>query len=109
MRVLRECPTAQSVWQALRVPTSWRASFHIPIKEWIQTNCEGYEVHDHNVPWSIVFSYTIWLLWKRRNRVAFEGGQHNGLILYKLSSKRNRVLCPAASKKSSGRSPQTEL
>lgn len=53
--ILGEWPSAISFWNELGIPISKKASFSISIEEWIRANCQAYEIHASNTPWSIMF------------------------------------------------------
>ena len=40
--------------------------------DWLHDNCHSTRIHHSNVPWSVIFPFAIWNLWKHRNKVVFD-------------------------------------
>lgn len=55
-------------------PISKRATFNLPLEEWIRLNCMAHEQHELSIPWKIIFPHALWFLWRQRNNIAFDGG-----------------------------------
>ena len=70
--LLKECVVAKNFWFKLRVPHDMVSSFAgLDWLEWLKVNCQSKILHFSSVPWSYVFSFAIWNLWKHRNSVVF--------------------------------------
>lgn len=52
---LLRCPKAISLWETMGIPISKRASFNLPILNWIRLNSESYRKHPLNIPWAVIF------------------------------------------------------
>ncbi|PKI49502.1 hypothetical protein CRG98_030119 [Punica granatum] len=83
LHVLWECTTAKNLLSSLEIPPSKKGTFVLLIDEWLELNCEAYELHSLSIPWKIVFSCALWPLWKRRNKCIFEGYQPNTTLLHR--------------------------
>ena len=74
---------------------------------WLRVNCQSKVSHFSLVPWSYIFTFAIWNLWKQRNGMVFNNSTLNvnlhrvsknqALEFYygvgKLKSQRNKVVC----------------
>ncbi|KAH9649197.1 putative ribonuclease H protein [Citrus sinensis] len=72
LRVLRDCPMAQRIWNHF-VLRSFQVDFYSkPLKEWIIYNIQSKEQYEWNLDWSCIFGFTIWRLWYWRNKFQFD-------------------------------------
>lgn len=69
--VLRDCSDAIRVWRRVGIPLSKKATFSLPIYDWLRTNSCSYESVHMNLKWSVVFLQAIWLIWTIRNAKIF--------------------------------------
>lgn len=75
--LLRECPKAKEIWHTTRESKWLEAYERQPMDQWLQLNPESQEKTSYNIPWGIVFLYTIWEIWKARNNVVFRQEEGN--------------------------------
>lgn len=68
--ILRHCNLAKEVWANLLSPQQASTFFGLPLRTWISSNIEpgGSNPKD----WPLVFTTTVWWLWKWRNHRCFE-------------------------------------
>ena len=79
--LLKECVVAKDFWFKLRVPHDMVSSFaDLDLLEWLKVNCQSKTLHYSSMPWSYVFSFTIWNLWKHRNGMVFNNSIVNGSL-----------------------------
>ena len=68
---LRDCVTSKQTWERLGINPS-NAFYEGNLIPWLETNCKDNSCRlGEQPPWKILFSFTIWLLWKQRNDVVF--------------------------------------
>ena len=49
------------------------ASFRLDLWQWLKENyLSKLDILFNGIPWKTLFTFTIWALWKHRNRVVFE-------------------------------------
>ena len=83
IHLLRECPFAKQIWRKVGIPTTMEASFNLEMHQWLKTNClSSHDILSNGVPWKILFTFTMWNLWKHRNRVVFENSILNPRLHY---------------------------
>lgn len=63
LHVLRDCEFAREFWGKWDTPTSF---FNSDLKDWLRLNLHS-KKHVDNLPWTCLFSFCVWGLWKRRN------------------------------------------
>ena len=72
IHALRDCSLVKSLWQQLGTHCLYSSFFSQGIKDWLTTN--GNLKSSQNavcIPWNVLFSFGIWLIWKQRNQVVF--------------------------------------
>ena len=70
--LLIECVVAKEFWHKLMVPPEMVSSFvDMDLFCWLKANCQSKVFHSSSVPWTFVFSFAIWNLWKHRNGMVF--------------------------------------
>ena len=81
--LLKKCPFATEFWRKIGVPASLTSSFTLDWLTWLKKNslCNA-QIQSHGIPWRSLFPFTVWGLWKHRNRVVFENTTLN-LSLHK--------------------------
>uniref|UniRef100_A0A7N2MK81 Reverse transcriptase zinc-binding domain-containing protein n=1 Tax=Quercus lobata TaxID=97700 RepID=A0A7N2MK81_QUELO len=102
---LRDCGTSKQIWERLGVRQN--SNFYEGnLVQWLEYNCKNNTCRlGEQPPWTIIFPFAIWLLWKHRNATIFRNlhaqpnvhkdalfraleFQHCGLNNKKLGSKR---------------------
>lgn len=79
--LLKECTYAQEFWHKISVPPATVNSFtNTKVNSWLRDNCHNKAAHQSSVPWSYVFSFVIWDLWKYRNKVVFDNTTQNPIL-----------------------------
>ncbi|OMO95833.1 putative ribonuclease H protein [Corchorus olitorius] len=68
---LRNYKQAASVWRALKPPDAVHQSFQQSLSEWFKGNAKYTKPAQHTIPWNIIFSFTIWEIWKLRIAFCF--------------------------------------
>ena len=112
--LLRDCMVAKDFWYNLKVPPEMVSSFvDMDLFYWLRVNCQSKVSHSSLVPWSYVFTFAIWNLWKHRNGMVFNNtvlnvnlhrvSKYQALEFYycvgKLKSQRSKVVCNVSWKK----------
>ena len=72
IHALKDCSLVKSLWQQLGTHFLYSSFFSQGIKDWITTN--GSLKSSQNavgIPWNVLFSFGIWLIWKQWNQVVF--------------------------------------
>ena len=83
IHLLRECPYAMQIWRKVGIPTMMEASYNLEMFQWLKANClSSHDILSNGVPWKILFSFTVWNLWKHRNKVVFENSILNPRLHY---------------------------
>lgn len=71
--MFRECPFAITFWNKLRTPPTLSYSNNFDLLEWLKVNCLcDPHIKINGAPWSPLFPFAIWEIWKHRNRVVFK-------------------------------------
>ena len=70
--LLRECQFALYFWSKFRAPNANLSSQSQSLGEWLYDNCHSNRVHHNSIPWSMIFPFAVWFLWKHRNKVVFD-------------------------------------
>ena len=112
--LLRDCMVAKDFWYNLKVPFVIVSSFvDMDLFCWLRVNSQSKVSHPYLMPWSYVFTFAIWNLWKHRNEMVFNNIALNvnlhrfstsqALEFYysvgKLKSQRSMVVCNVSWKK----------
>nr|GMD68100.1 LINE-type retrotransposon LIb DNA [Ipomoea batatas] len=69
--ILMHCDVARTCWRKTHTPTSFTLRAASSFIQWLKLNCSSTEMMN-DVPWSLIFTYTCWELWKARNKRIFE-------------------------------------
>ena len=78
IHLFRECPYAMHIWKKVGIPTMMEASYNFEMLQWLKANClSSHDILSNSMPWKILFAFTVWNLWKHRNRVVFENSVLN--------------------------------
>ena len=72
VHLLRDCEVSRDLWYRLGVPASHINSFNEDYETWLKINCLSTIRHNTYIPWSTLFVFAVWCLWKNRNKVVFE-------------------------------------
>ena len=70
--LLRECVFARQFWLKIRSPNITSPLQNQSLGDCLHDNCHSKRIHHSNVPWSAIFPFAIWNLWKHYNRVVFD-------------------------------------
>ena len=112
--LLKECVVAKEFWYKLKVPPEMVSSFvDMDLFCWLKVNCQSKVFHSSAVPWTFVFSFVIWNLWKHRNGMVFNNNILNENLhgvsksqvleyyycLGKIRSQKSKVVCNISWKK----------
>ena len=73
---LRDCISAQSFWNSFPPPFRENVFYGTNLKDWLRLNCLNQRPSYMGIPWGIIFSFGVWSLWLHRNKVVFEGENH---------------------------------
>ena len=64
-------------------PNHEEASYNLEMLQWLKANClSSHDILSNGVPWKILFAFTVWNLWKHRNKVVFENSVLNPRLHY---------------------------
>ncbi|KAK9988172.1 hypothetical protein SO802_028411 [Lithocarpus litseifolius] len=78
LHALRDCKVVKYIWNQLGENLVSRSFFSSNLKEWLEENGTKQQViGGHAIPWSIMFLFAIWLIWKHRNQVVFNEQRPN--------------------------------
>lgn len=77
IHLLRDCELARKYWSCVEVPPAHVHTFSGSLEEWLQANSVSLVKHKSDMPWSTVFLFTIWAIWKNRNKIVFENSIPN--------------------------------
>ncbi|KAF3968809.1 hypothetical protein CMV_007350 [Castanea mollissima] len=77
--LLRDFMVAKDFWYNIKVPPEMVSSFvDMDLIYWLRVNCHSKVYHHSLMPWSYVFTFAIWNLWKQRNGMVFNNTALNG-------------------------------
>ena len=75
---LRDCSVVKSVWIQLGSHYLNPYFFSQGTREWLISNSNLKSSQNAaGIPWNILFSYAIWMIWKQRNRACFSNKKAN--------------------------------
>ena len=71
--MLKDCPFALNLWEWIGIPQPLTSTFQLDLLEWLKRNflCNN-QFQINGIPWSTLFLFIVWELWKHRNEVAFD-------------------------------------
>ncbi|KAK9948691.1 hypothetical protein M0R45_004256 [Rubus argutus] len=72
VHLLRDCPHAQLVWNAVNVPQSMQQTFNLDWNGWISANTLQANCKWHSFVWKDFFIFICWFIWKWRNKGVFD-------------------------------------
>ncbi|KAE8692285.1 hypothetical protein F3Y22_tig00110847pilonHSYRG00221 [Hibiscus syriacus] len=73
--ILRRCPLAMSVWNAMIPPTVLNQFMNLGLHEWMIRNLAGSSLFGRGTEnWGTLFAYILWRLWLVRNSFIFNKG-----------------------------------
>ena len=103
--LLRECQFALYFWSRLRAPNTNLSSQSQNLADWLYDNCQCNRMHYSSIPWSMIFPFAVWFLWKHRNKVVFDNIPLNmNLHNFCLSQALDFFFCVGKARKVSQRS-----
>ena len=78
LHALRDCSLVKSLWHQLGIHCLYSSFFSQGIREWLITN-GGLKSSQNavGIPWNVLFSFNLWLIWKQRNQVVFNSENVN--------------------------------
>lgn len=72
MHALRDCDVVKLIWVQLGVRDVDNRFFERGIQEWLKVNgTNKHTMGQFHIPWSCLFLFAIWLIWKCRNHTVF--------------------------------------
>ncbi|XP_048496063.1 uncharacterized protein LOC125495441 [Beta vulgaris subsp. vulgaris] len=80
LHILRDCPRADSIWNKINKP-NWPLNQNLYI--WIEENLKLSTFRFGKIPWNVLFSFTVWEIWKRRNNWIFKRKNDNEDVFIK--------------------------
>lgn len=72
LHLLRDCPAARKVWDAIKIPIKLQNFFQLDWNEWISDNLLMRGVYWNTFSWNNCFLVICWYIWKWRNKGIFE-------------------------------------
>ncbi|KAK7860295.1 putative ribonuclease h protein, partial [Quercus suber] len=76
IHILRDCHQAWAFWNSFPPPIQSNLFYDANLTVWLQVNCTSHQLSSVGIPWSTLFTFGVWCLWLRCNRVIFKN-QHN--------------------------------
>ena len=78
LHVLRDFLAARDFWLGMGVPQALNDFLSLDLMDWLKCNCLcSKNIHTNNLPWSSQFPFTVWLVWKQRNKAVFDNSPLN--------------------------------
>lgn len=104
LHALLDCEKIKLVWIQLGIlrthPLFWTRDLH----EWLESNRKETDcLSPRNPPWSFVFLFAIWLIWKSWNNVVFKGRSQNPALAIEIKKQAVEFCHYASSPKSVNR------
>lgn len=73
LHLLRDSPYAMQIWRKIGIPATMEVTFGLDLFQWVRANCQSSpDILSNGIPWKASFTFSVWALWKHRNRVVFE-------------------------------------
>ncbi|XP_065637983.1 uncharacterized protein LOC112010482 [Quercus suber] len=78
LHALRDCNLVRPLWQQLGIHCLYSTFFSQDIRDWLITN-GGLKTTQNaaGIPWNVLFSFGLWLIWKQRNQGVFNSKSVN--------------------------------
>ena len=64
IHILRDFPRVKDLWEKINKPS---LSPSLNIHDWLSRNLKIDEIRYGLIPWNVLFVFTVWTIWKRRN------------------------------------------
>ena len=78
LHALRDCNLVRPIWYQLGSQCLYSNFFSQDIRDWLTSNCRiKSNQNSVGIPWNVLFSFIIWLVWKQRNQCVFTSRGHN--------------------------------
>ena len=72
LHALRDCSHLKHIWNQLGVTASNYDFWHVNLLDWLSLNVRTNDkIHVLGTPWSLVFPFALWSIWKSRNDIVF--------------------------------------
>ena len=94
---LRDCRMIKSIWLKLGTHCLQTNFFSQGIREWLITNANlKSSQNTTGIPWNILFSFALWLIWKQRNQIVFASKRLNPHLFKIISTQASEFFLCAA-------------
>ena len=88
IHALRDCKSVKPMWIQLGVRWADRRFWTEELHEWLELNGNKGSCRVSCLsPWRTTFLFAIWLIWKSRNQVVFNGKAQNPRIATEISNR----------------------
>ena len=77
IHLLRDCELTHKYWRSIEVPPECVNTFTRSLEGWLHSNSVNFVLHRSGIPWSTVYLFTIWAVWKNRNKIVFDNSIPN--------------------------------
>ena len=72
LHALRDCSSVKAVWHYLGIQATNRKFWNANLQEWLNANGRMFKsLIDGKPPWSMIFPFAVWNVWKSRNNFLF--------------------------------------
>lgn len=73
IHAFHDCGVVKHIWDQLGENWLNRSFSNKNIYEWLEENGTKQQIiGQHTIPWTMIFLFVIWLIWKHRNQVVFK-------------------------------------
>ena len=95
LHALRDCPSVKSVWRYLGIQATNREFWNANLQEWLNANGRMFKsLIVGKPPWSMIFPFAIWNVWKSRNNFVFKRKTQNpGLAVEIIRQTKEFLYC----------------